>query len=104
MVIRSTVHRVVSQDLLRFTKDRPMRWRKFVQITARPMLVIVLAACSGKPTGITQRAATQTGDGETVTVQLSSFAFEPEQIRLKAGVPIRLRLDNASDGGHNFSA
>ena len=80
-----------------------MRWRKFVQITARPILVIVLAPCSGKPT-ITQRAATQTGDGGTITVRLSSFAFEPEQIRLKAGVPIRLRLDNESDGGHNFSA
>jgi plastocyanin len=30
--------------------------------------------------------------------------LEPEQIRLKAGVPIRLRLDNESDGGHTFSA
>ena len=81
-----------------------MRWRKFVQITARPILVIVLAACSGKPTGITQQTATQTDDGETITVRLSSFAFEPEQIRLKAGVPIQLRLVNESDGGHNFSA
>ena len=81
-----------------------MRWRKFVQITARPILVIVLAPCSGKPTGPTQQVATQTGDGETITVRLSSFAFEPEQIRLKADVPIRLRLDNESDGGHNFSA
>jgi uncharacterized cupredoxin-like copper-binding protein len=68
------------------------------------LLVIVLAACSGKPSGTTQRAATQTGEGETITVQLSSFSFVPERIRLKAGVPIRLRLVNESDGGHNFSA
>jgi hypothetical protein len=75
-----------------------------VWITARLLLVIVLAACSGKPTGIIPPTATQTGGGETITVRLSSFAFDPEQIRLKAGVPIRLRLVNESDGGHNFSA
>jgi uncharacterized cupredoxin-like copper-binding protein len=80
-----------------------MRWRKFVRITGL-LLVAVLAACSGKPTGITQRVATQTGEGETITVRLSSFSFVPERIRLKAGVRIRLRLVNESDGEHNFSA
>jgi plastocyanin len=80
-----------------------MSWRKFTRITGL-LLVIVLAACSGNPTGTTQQVATQTGDGETITVRLSSFAFTPERIRLKAGVPIRLRLVNESDGGHNFSA
>jgi plastocyanin len=80
-----------------------MRWREFVQIT-RLLLVIVLAACSGEPTGTAQRTAVPVADGKTITVELSSFAFNPEQIRLKTGVPIRLRLVNESDGGHNFSA
>jgi uncharacterized cupredoxin-like copper-binding protein len=80
-----------------------MRRRKFVQIT-RLLLVIVLAACSGKPTVPDQRTAVPVADGETITVELSSFAFNPEQIRLPTGVPIRLRLVNESDGGHNFSA
>ena len=74
-----------------------------MQITGL-LLVIVLAACSVKPTRPTHQVATQTGEGETITVQLSSFSFAPERIRLKAGVPIRLRLVNESDGEHNFSA
>jgi plastocyanin len=80
-----------------------MRWREFVQITGL-LLVIVLAACSGKPAGPDQRTAVPVADGKTITVELSSFAFTPEQIRLKTGVPIRLRLVNESNGGHNFSA
>lgn len=40
----------------------------------------------------------------TVTVQLSSFAFEPEHLRLRAGVPVRLRLVNVSGGNHDFTA
>jgi uncharacterized cupredoxin-like copper-binding protein len=43
-------------------------------------------------------------DGETIAVQLSNFAFAPEHLQLKAGVPVRLRLMNESNGGHNFSA
>jgi uncharacterized cupredoxin-like copper-binding protein len=80
-----------------------MRWRKFVQIT-RLVLVIVLAACTSKPPGPDQRTAVPPADGKAITVGLSSFAFSPEQIRLKTGVPMRLRLVNESDGGHNFSA
>ena len=75
-----------------------------MRITIIVLLVIVLAACSGKPTGIAQRTVILLADGETITVRLSTFAFDPEQIRLKAGVPVRLRLVNESDGGHNFSA
>ena len=75
-----------------------------MRITIRLLLVIALAACSGKPTGTVQRMVIPLADGETITVRLSSFAFDPEQIRLKAGVPVRLRLVNESDGGHNFSA
>jgi len=41
---------------------------------------------------------------EIVDVQLSSFAFAPRTIRLRAGAPIVLRLTNSGRGGHNFSA
>jgi uncharacterized cupredoxin-like copper-binding protein len=74
-----------------------------MQIT-RLLLLIAFAACSAKPTGPDQRTAVPLADGNTITVELSSFAFDPEQIRLKTGVPILLRLVNESDGGHNFSA
>jgi hypothetical protein len=39
-----------------------------------------------------------------LTVRLSSFAFAPDHLRLKAGMPVRLRLVNESSGGHDFSA
>jgi plastocyanin len=41
---------------------------------------------------------------ETVTIRLSNFAFNPEQLRLRVGVPVRLHLENAASGGHNFSS
>ena len=40
----------------------------------------------------------------TITIRLSNFSFEPDHLRLRAGVPIRLRLVNESGGGHDFSA
>ncbi len=66
--------------------------------------VIVLSAFSVPPSGSVERATAPISDGETITVRLSSFAFDPEHLRLKAGVPLRLRLVNESDGGHDFSA
>ena len=39
-----------------------------------------------------------------MTVALSNFSFSPNAIQLRAGVPTTLRLQNASGGGHNFSA
>ena len=43
-------------------------------------------------------------DGEAITVTLSNFAFDPEHIQARAGVPVQLRLVNESSGSHNFSA
>jgi plastocyanin len=40
----------------------------------------------------------------SVEVRLSSFAFAPETIRLRAGTPVVLRLVNTGSGGHNFAA
>jgi plastocyanin len=39
-----------------------------------------------------------------IEVQLSSFAFTPEEIRLTAGEPVTLHLVNTGSGGHNFAA
>ena len=44
------------------------------------------------------------GAAEAVTVQLSSFAYTPATVRLRAGQPVRLTLVNAGSGGHDFSA
>nr|WP_294509582.1 cupredoxin domain-containing protein [uncultured Rhodopila sp.] len=64
-------------------------------------VAIVLMAVAGL-SAIAQPAPATTA--QTVTVTLSNFAFEPENLRLKAGVPVRLRLVNESSGAHDFSA
>lgn len=40
----------------------------------------------------------------SVEVRLSSFDFDPDSLRLRAGEPIVLHLVNTGRGGHNFSA
>lgn len=64
--------------------------------------VVVLGSLSGPFSGNCQQ--TTPPASETITVRLSNFAFEPNRLRLKAGVPVRLRLVNESGGGHDFSA
>ena len=39
-----------------------------------------------------------------IEVRLSSFDFDPDSIRLRAGQPVVLHLVNTGRGGHNFSA
>jgi plastocyanin len=39
-----------------------------------------------------------------VTVSMSSFKFAPQTIRLRAGQPVILHLQNTGSGGHDFSA
>ncbi len=41
---------------------------------------------------------------QAITIRLSNFAFTPEQLHLRVGVPVRLHLVNVSSGGHSFSA
>ncbi|MEM8918679.1 MAG: cupredoxin domain-containing protein [Pseudomonadota bacterium] len=43
-------------------------------------------------------------DPESVTVELSSFAFTPESVEFESGKDYALQLKNTSSGGHNFSA
>jgi uncharacterized cupredoxin-like copper-binding protein len=44
------------------------------------------------------------GQPARVTVSLSSFKFAPQTIRLRAGQPVILHLQNTGSGGHDFSA
>jgi plastocyanin len=66
--------------------------------------VIALAVFSTPLSGSAQQTTAPASESETITVRLSSFAFDPNRFRLKAGVPVRLRLVNESGGGHGFSA
>jgi hypothetical protein len=66
--------------------------------------VIALAVFSTPPLGSAQQTTASAGGSEIITVRLSNFAFGPDHLRLKAGMPIRLRLMNESNGGHDFSA
>jgi plastocyanin len=52
---------------------------------------------------LSRNGAWTTGIART-SIQLSNFAFEPEEIRLRTGALVRLLLVNESSGGHNFSA
>jgi plastocyanin len=66
--------------------------------------VIALAVFWGPRSSSAQQTTAPAGMRETITVRLTNFAFDPEHLRLKAGVPVRLRLVNESGGGHDFSA
>ena len=64
-------------------------------------LFLTIAALAPAPTW----SQSSQGPGITaITIRLSSFAFSPDQVYLRAGVPTRLHLVNDSNGGHNFSA
>lgn len=67
-------------------------------------LAVGLASCSAQPSPSKVQASSPAHDGEVITVRMSNFEFDPNDIRLKAGLPVRLRLVNVSGGGHNFSA
>jgi uncharacterized cupredoxin-like copper-binding protein len=43
-------------------------------------------------------------EAETVTVRLSNFAFTPDLLHLRSGIPVRLHLVNDSAGSHSVSA
>lgn len=49
-------------------------------------------------------AASPVQNVRIVEVELASFDFNPDTIRLRAGQPVELRLVNRSGGGHNFVA
>src|SRR5579872_1975444 len=74
-----------------------------MRVAAIP-LVVGLASCTAQPSPSNVQASGLAHNGEVITVQMSNFEFDPSDIRLKVGLPVRLRLVNVSNGGHNFSA
>ncbi len=72
---------------------------------ALSLAVSACATSSGRPIAVTTIAdADQFAQAETVTVQLSDFAFTPATIRLRGGQPYVLRLVNSGTEGHDFTA
>ncbi len=68
------------------------------------LLLLALPSAAGWAQGSAAPARGLSVGPQTITIRLSNFAFEPDHLRLRAGVPIRLRLVNVSGGGHDFSA
>ncbi len=68
------------------------------------LMTIAVAACSARRTAVLPPTDESVSTGVVVTVHLSNFAFDPSLIRLRSGVPVRLRLVNDSNEGHSFSA
>ena len=64
---------------------------------------LVVTPSSMLPLACAQPTTAPASEIQTVTVRLSNFAFDPEHLRLKANVPVRLRLVNEG-GRHDFSA
>lgn len=60
------------------------------------LAALALAAPSAAQPGWAQAAR--------ITVSLSSFKFAPQTVRLRAGQPVILHLQNTGSGGHDFSA
>jgi len=67
-------------------------------------LVVALAGCGPRAAPVVQSTAPASNAAQTVTIVLTNFAFTPDHLTLRVGVPVRLRLVNQSDGGHDFSA
>jgi uncharacterized cupredoxin-like copper-binding protein len=89
---------------LRFTTRGLPRRRLAASAMRIAVLPIVVAIAGCSASTVPAAVSTVPAAGETVTVALTDFAFTPDHITLRAGVPIRLRLVNQSDGGHDFNA
>jgi hypothetical protein len=70
---------------------------EIIQIIAST-LIVALPTFSTPLSGSAQQTRAPAGSDATIDVRLSSFAFHPENLRLKAGVPLRLRLVNDGSG------
>ena len=63
-----------------------------------PLCAIVLASAGAAQSGA------EWGSARALTLQLSSFKFEPSEISMEHGVAYDLRLVNLSSGGHDFAS
>ena len=66
--------------------------------------VLAFAVSALHSTAAAQQTEPQSRTVASITIVLSSFAFDPDHIRLKVGTPVRLHLVNESSGGHSFTA
>ena len=72
---------------------------------ARHIASVLLLTLAVTPAPSPVRAQPVQGpEAVTITIRLSNFAFTPDRLSLRVGVPARLHLVNESGGGHNFSA
>jgi plastocyanin len=67
-------------------------------------LLLVLAPCATPVQAWSQAAIEVAAAPETIVIRLASFAFTPDHLRLRVGMPVRLQFVNESSGAHNFSA
>lgn len=67
--------------------------------TLTPLFTCILSS-----TGAAQPVADNWANARSLTVTLSSFQFEPSDIRLDHGVAYNLRLVNRSSGRHDFAS
>jgi uncharacterized cupredoxin-like copper-binding protein len=56
------------------------------------------------PAGAAAAQAPDWAHAQRVDVELSSFAFTPSTLHLRAGRPVVLHLANSASGGHDFTA
>ena len=65
------------------------------------LLFLIPGLCTAPLAARSQPSATP----EEIVVELSSFAYSPDPLQLRAGVPVRLKfVNNSSHGGHDFAA
>lgn len=67
-------------------------------------LLLVLITCAVPGLVSSQPARGPAAAPEVIAVRMSNFAYDPDPLRLRAGVPVRLRFVNESGGGHDFAA
>jgi plastocyanin len=65
---------------------------------------LLLAGLAALACAVPSAAQPDWGQAPRVAVALSSFKFAPQTIRLRAGQPVVLHLENTGAGGHDFSA
>ena len=70
----------------------------------RKLAILLAGATSLGVTVSLQAAEPDWQQARKVTVELSSFRYAPRDLRLEAGQPVLLRLENKSSGGHDFTA
>jgi len=70
------------------------RWRSFTVLAA-----LILTSSAGA-----QTAADSWSGARLLTIQLSSFKFEPSNIMLEHGQPYTLHFVNSASGGHDFAS